>query len=86
MKAARRPPRETLDRQAKSADLTVIRQSTWGMAVESHQKGQVQSTKAFTPMRLKSYIAVETEAIAGEVGKYFKSGSGKTIAIKIFLK
>lgn len=26
---------------------------------ESHQKGQVQSTKAFVPMKLKSYVAVE---------------------------
>ena len=86
MKAARRPPHETLDRQARSADLTVIRQSTWGMSVESHQKGQVQSTKAFTPMRLKSYIAVDTEAIAGELEKYFKSGSGKAIAMKRFLE
>ena len=28
MKAARRPPHETLDRQAKSGELSVIRQST----------------------------------------------------------
>lgn len=53
---------------------------------ESHQKGQVQSTKAFTPMTLKSYVAVETEVTARELEKYFKSGSGKAIAIKRFLK
>lgn len=53
---------------------------------ESHRKGQVQSTKAYCPVKLKAYIAVETEAIARELEKYFKSGSGKAIAIKRFLK
>ncbi|MFZ5930403.1 MAG: GIY-YIG nuclease family protein [Pseudomonadota bacterium] len=53
---------------------------------ESHQKEQVQSTKAYAPMMLKSYVAVETEAIARELEKYFKSGSGKAIALKRFLK
>ena len=33
MKAARRPPQVTLDRQVKSGDITVIRQPTWGMSV-----------------------------------------------------
>jgi putative endonuclease len=50
----------------------------------SHQKGQVQSTKAFVPMQLKSYVAVETETIARELEKYFKSGSGKAVALKRF--
>lgn len=53
---------------------------------ESHRKGQVQSTKAFMPMKLKSYVAVETECTARELEKYFKSGSGKAIAKKRFLK
>jgi putative endonuclease len=53
---------------------------------DSHQKGQVQSTKAFIPMILKSYVAVETEMTARELEKYFKSGSGKAIALKRFLK
>ena len=52
---------------------------------ESHQKGQVQSTKAFCPMKLRSYVAVETETKARELEKYFKSGSGKAVAIKRFL-
>ncbi len=49
-----------------------------------HQKGQVQSTKAFIPVTLKSYIAVETEQTARELEKYFKSGSGKAVANKRF--
>jgi len=33
MNAPRRPSHETLDRQEKSGDLAVIRQSNWGMSV-----------------------------------------------------
>jgi len=51
----------------------------------SHQDGQVQSTKAHRPVKLRSYIAVETEAKARELEKYFKSGSGKAIALKRLL-
>jgi len=50
-----------------------------------HHDGQVQSTKAFRPMKLRSYVAIETEKQARELEKYFKSGSGKAIAIKRFL-
>lgn len=48
----------------------------------SHQAGQVLSTKANLPAALKSYVAVETEAHARELESYFKSGSGKAIALK----
>jgi predicted GIY-YIG superfamily endonuclease len=52
----------------------------------SHQKGQVQSTKAYLPTALKSYVAVETEAHARELEIYFKSGSGKAVARKRLIK
>jgi putative endonuclease len=52
---------------------------------ESHQKGQVRSTKAYSPVKLRSYVAVETRNQARELEKYFKSGSGKAIAMKRFL-
>jgi predicted GIY-YIG superfamily endonuclease len=52
----------------------------------SHEAGQVLSTKAALPVKLKSYIAVETEALARELERYFKSGSGKAIANKRFWK
>ena len=52
---------------------------------DSHQKGKVQSTKAYCPVKLRSYVAVETETKARELEKYFKSGSGKAIALKRFL-
>ncbi len=54
--------------------------------IRSHKKGQVQSTKAFLPVELKSYIAVNTESHARELEAYFKSGSGKAVANKRLLK
>lgn len=50
----------------------------------SHQNGHVQSTKAYYPVKLKAYLAVETEEKARELEQYFKSGSGKAIAMKRF--
>lgn len=51
----------------------------------SHMKGQVLSTKAYVPMKLRSYVAVESEFRARELERYFKSGSGKAVAMKRFL-
>lgn len=48
----------------------------------SHQAGHVLSTKAHLPAALKSYVAVETAEHARELEAYFKSGSGKAIALK----
>jgi len=53
---------------------------------KSHQSGQVVSTKSYLPCELKSYVAVETEGHARELEKYFKSGSGKAIALKRLLR
>ena len=50
--------------------------------VASHEQGQVTSTKAYLPVILKSYIAVQTEKNVRELEKYFKSGSGKAFANK----
>jgi predicted GIY-YIG superfamily endonuclease len=50
----------------------------------SHQAGQVLSTKRNLPVKLKSYVAVETEVLARELERYFKSGSGKAFANKRF--
>jgi predicted GIY-YIG superfamily endonuclease len=48
----------------------------------SHQKGHVLSTKLFLPLTLKSYVAVESEAHARRLERYFKSGPGKALAKK----
>jgi putative endonuclease len=52
----------------------------------SHQAGQVLSTKAYLPVILKSYVAVETEDHARELEAYFKSGSGKAVALKRLIR
>jgi putative endonuclease len=52
--------------------------------VKSHQNGHVLSTKSYLPAILKSYVAVETEALARALEQYFKSGSGKAVAKKRF--
>jgi putative endonuclease len=54
--------------------------------VASHQDGLVLSTKAYLPTQLKSYVAVETEDPARELEAYFKSGSGKAVALKRLIK
>jgi putative endonuclease len=52
----------------------------------SHQSGKVTSTKAYTPVVLKSYVAVATEDHARELEIYFKSGSGKAVAFKRLIR
>ncbi|NTU76889.1 MAG: GIY-YIG nuclease family protein [Alphaproteobacteria bacterium] len=52
----------------------------------SHQSGQVLSTKKYLPVKLKCYVAVEDENQARELEHYFKSGSGKALAMKRFWK
>ena len=53
--------------------------------VKAHRQGQVTSTKRHLPALLRAYVAVETEAKARDLERYFKSGSGKAIALKRFL-
>jgi len=50
----------------------------------SHKAGHVLSTKKYIPVKLKCYIAVETEDQARSLERYFKSGSGKALAMKRF--
>lgn len=47
-----------------------------------HETGRVTSTKALRPVILKSYVAVKTADHARELERYFKSGSGKAVAVK----
>ncbi|MBO6523492.1 MAG: GIY-YIG nuclease family protein [Balneolaceae bacterium] len=53
--------------------------------VSQHSRGQVQSTKHYIPLKLESYIAVQTEQKAGELEKYFKTGSGHAFLKKRIL-
>lgn len=54
--------------------------------VSSHQDGHVHSTKTYLPAILKSYVAVETEQHARELEVYFKSGSGKAVALNRLIR
>jgi putative endonuclease len=47
--------------------------------------GEVNSTKMYLPVVLKSYVAVPAETDARQLEVYFKSGSGKALAEKRFL-
>lgn len=53
--------------------------------MDSHEKGEVISTKPFIPLKLKSYVAVEKELKARQLELYFKTGSGTALAKKRFL-
>jgi putative endonuclease len=54
--------------------------------LSSHEAGEVVSTRAHLPVQLRSYVAVETEPHARKLEAYFKSGSGKAIAMKRLLE
>ena len=49
---------------------------------DEHNNGEVQSTKAYRPLRIVAFIGVETEQKARELEQYFKTGSGKVILKK----
>lgn len=70
--------------ELRNGDIYVGSTNDLKRRIQSHDKGAVNSTKAHLPVVLKSYIAVKTETIARELEKYFKSGSGKAIAMKRF--
>jgi predicted GIY-YIG superfamily endonuclease len=52
----------------------------------SPQKGQVLSIKAYRPLTLESYIAVQSEGHARRLERYLKTGSGKAFAKKRLLE
>ena len=67
-----------------NGDIYVGSTSDLRRRVASHGRGQVASTKGHLPAVLKSYVAIQTEGIARELERYFKSGSGKAFANKRF--
>ncbi len=75
MKAAGMPSRE-IARRVGAAPSTV--RLTFA--------GHVTSTSRYLPAVLKSYAAVETEGHARELEAYFKSGSGKAVALKRLIR
>ena len=71
--------------ELKNGDVYVGSTNDLRRRVNSHQSGQVISTKHNLPAVLRSYVAVMNEANARRLERYFKSGSGKAFAKKRFL-
>jgi len=71
--------------ELKNGDIYVGSTPDLKRRYRSHQSGQVQSTKSYCPVLLRAYVAVETQDKARALERYFKSGSGKAIALKRFL-
>lgn len=69
----------------KNGDVYVGSTNDLKRRYKSHNLGQVSATRPFLPAKLKCYLAVETELLARQLERYFKSGSGKSIALKRFL-
>jgi len=72
--------------QLSNADIYVGSTNDLKRRFASHPAGQVHSTRVNLPAALKSYVAVETEEHAREFEAYFKSGSGKAVALKRLIK
>ena len=72
--------------QLKNDDIYVGSTDDLKRRVSSHQAGHVTSTKTYLPAVLISYVAVETKEHARELELYFKSGSGKAIALKRLIR
>ena len=69
----------------KISQLYVGFSATLKQRFKAHNDGQVPATARFLPAKLKSYVAVETKEKALDLEKYFKTGSGKAVALKRFL-
>ncbi len=70
--------------ELKNRDIHVGSTNDLRRRVASHREGKVTSTRPHLPVVLKSYVAVETEALARSLETYFKSGSGRAVAKKRF--
>ncbi len=70
--------------QLRNGDIYVGSTNDLRRRVELHKRGQVNSTKAYLPITLKSCVAVQTKRNAQELERYFKSGSSKAFANKRF--
>ena len=53
--------------------------------IKANNDAKVPANVGFLPAKLKSYAAVKTKEKAIALEKYFKTGSGKAVALKRFL-
>ena len=68
--------------QLANSDIYVGSTNDLKLRVALHGGGRVKSTQSHLPVKLRAYVAVETETQARGLEHYFKSGSGKAIAKK----
>lgn len=71
--------------QLSNGDIYIGSTNDLRRRVQSHELGHVISTSLHRPVILRSYVAVNDEATARSLERYFKSGSGKAFAKKRFL-
>jgi len=71
--------------ELSNKDIYVGFSSNLKYRVKAHNNADVPATSPFLPAKLKSYIAVDSKKRAISLEKYFKTGSGKAIAIKRLL-
>ena len=68
------------------ADFTYVGSTnSLGRRIKEHNDGLVQSTKAYRPLHVLSYLAVATEEQARSLERYFKTGSGRAVLNKRIL-
>ena len=53
--------------------------------IEEHNSGLSKATLPYKPFELEAYVAVNSEAKARALEKYFKTGSGKAVLYKRIL-
>ena len=52
---------------------------------DEHNRGLVQSTRAYRPLEMVAYVAVKNGIAARALEKYFKTGSGSAVLKKRIL-
>lgn len=52
---------------------------------QAYNDDKVPATAGFLPAKLRSYVSVESKEKAMALEKYFKTDSGKAVAMKRFL-
>jgi putative endonuclease len=71
--------------ELSNGDIYVGFSSNLKQRFKAHNYGKVAATASFLPAKLKSYVAVESKEKAMALEKYFKTSSGKAVAIKRLL-
>ena len=71
--------------ELKNSDIYVGSTGDPRRRFDSHQRGNVTSTRLYLPAVLRSYVAVDGEQRSRQLELYFKSGPDKAFAKKRFL-